>query len=107
MQYLPQLSATLPMVSLLYVGSAALRGAGDTRTPMYVMGLMNVVNAVLSWVLIRGWGPLAPMGVMGAGIAAGVSLLYALLSTGFFAAFPRLMLSTFTNDPGVGGYPGK
>ena len=30
-----------------------------------------------------------------------IALLYALLAAGFFAAFPRLMLGLFTNDPAV------
>ena len=72
-RYLPYLAATLPMMSLLTVGNAALRGVGDTRTPMYLMGAMNIINAVLSLVLIRGWGPIEPLGVRGAGIAAAVS----------------------------------
>ncbi|MBM3188367.1 MAG: MATE family efflux transporter [Chloroflexi bacterium] len=71
--YLPYMAATWPMMSLLMVGSAALRGAGDTRTPMWIMGGMNVLNLLLSLLLIRGWGPLPELGVMGAGIAAGVS----------------------------------
>ena len=71
--YLPYMAATLPMMSLLMVGNAALRGTGDTRTPMLIMGGMNVINVVLSLVLIRGWGPLPALGVTGAGIAAGVS----------------------------------
>jgi len=80
-RYLPFLSGTLPMVSVLYVGNAALRGAGDTRTPMIVMAIMNLVNLVLSLVFIRGWGPLAPMGVAGAGLAAGVARTVAGVAT--------------------------
>jgi putative MATE family efflux protein len=87
MRYLPYLTATLPAMSLLTVGNAALRGAGDTKTPMYIMGAINVVNAVLSVILIRGFGPIEPMGVLGAGIAAstsrllgGVAILFVLFS---------------------------
>jgi putative MATE family efflux protein len=72
-RYLPYLAASQLMISVLTVGNAALRGAGDTKMPMYLMGAMNVINAVLSLVLIRGAGPIAPMGVTGAGVAAGVS----------------------------------
>ena len=77
MRYLPYLSATLPAMALLTVGNAALRGSGDTKTPMYLMGAMNVLNALLSWFLVRGVGPVAPMGVLGVGIAAGASRLLA------------------------------
>ena len=72
-RYLPYMVGTFPLFSLLTVGNAALRGAGDTRTPMYVMGLMNVLNVILSLILIRGLGPIPEMGVEGAGIAAGTA----------------------------------
>lgn len=36
-------------------GAAVLRGAGDTRTPMTVTLLVNVVNALLSASLVFGW----------------------------------------------------
>ncbi|HHX66059.1 MAG TPA: MATE family efflux transporter, partial [Chloroflexi bacterium] len=68
--YLVCVSVTLPLMALLFIGNASLRGAGDTRTPMAVMGGLNLVNLVLSFVLIRGLGPIPALGVMGAGIAA-------------------------------------
>lgn len=39
---------------IMFVASAALRGAGDTRTPMFVTGLINVINAVLAVELVFG-----------------------------------------------------
>jgi putative MATE family efflux protein len=71
--YLTCVSTTLPLMALLFVGNAALRGAGDTRTPMMIMGGINIVNLVLSYVLIRGLGPIPTLGVTGAGIAAATS----------------------------------
>ena len=35
-------------IIVMFVASAALRGAGDTRTPMLVTGFINVINAVLA-----------------------------------------------------------
>ena len=37
----------VPLV-LMFTAGAALRGAGDTRTPMYVTAFINVINAVLA-----------------------------------------------------------
>lgn len=71
--YLTYASASLPLISVLMVGNAALRGAGDTRTPMLVMAWVNVVNVALSLLLIRGWGPIPSLGVAGAGIASAAS----------------------------------
>ncbi|MCA9081164.1 MAG: MATE family efflux transporter [Planctomycetaceae bacterium] len=51
--------------SFTLVASAALRGCGDMRTPMWILGAVNLLNVLLSMALVHGWGPLAPMGVDG------------------------------------------
>ncbi len=68
--YLLAVGTTMPLMALLYVGNATIRGAGDTRTPMVIMTVVNLVNAVLSWGLVYGVGPLPALGVLGAGIGA-------------------------------------
>ncbi len=68
--YLLAVGTTMPLMALLYVGNATIRGAGDTRTPMVIMAVVNVVNAALSWSLVYGIGPLPALGVLGAGIGA-------------------------------------
>jgi MATE family multidrug resistance protein len=70
--YLLAVGTTMPLMALLFVGNAAIRGAGDTRTPMVIMSVVNGVNAVLSWGLVYGVGPLPALGVLGAGIGAAV-----------------------------------
>ena len=72
--YLLAAGTTMPLMAILFIGSAVLRGAGDTRTPMAVMGLVNLINVSISWSLVNGLGPLPALGVLGAGIgsAAGV-----------------------------------
>lgn len=47
------------------IGSAALRGAGDMRTPMYVLAFVNVLNVILSSTLVFGLGPVEPWGIDG------------------------------------------
>lgn len=47
------------------IGSAVLRGAGDMRTPMWVLGLVSVLNVVFSSVLVYGAGPIPAMGIVG------------------------------------------
>lgn len=51
--------------SISFVGAAALRGAGDMRSPMIVLGLVNVLNAGVSILLVFGLGPIPPIGVKG------------------------------------------
>jgi Na+-driven multidrug efflux pump len=57
-RYITCLALAVPFTALLMVGNAALRGSGDTRTPMTIMGAINLVNLALSYLLIRGVGPL-------------------------------------------------
>ena len=43
------------------VGSAALRGVGDMRTPMYVLGGVNLLNIGVATLLVRGTQPNSPL----------------------------------------------
>ena len=61
-----------PLLACTTAGIACLRGAGDTRTGMWVMILVNAINVTMSWALVRGFGPLPRLGF--AGIAAGTAL---------------------------------
>ncbi len=47
------------------VCAGALRGAGDTRTPMIVTGLVNLVNVAVAYALIFGHFGLPALGVIG------------------------------------------
>ncbi|HUN81048.1 MAG TPA: MATE family efflux transporter [Phycisphaerae bacterium] len=45
--------------------ASCLRGAGDTRTPMVVLGGVNVVNMIFTWLLTFGGGPVPAFGTNG------------------------------------------
>lgn len=47
------------------VGSAVLRGAGDMRSPMFILGLVSVLNVIFSSAMVFGFGPIPAMGVDG------------------------------------------
>jgi putative MATE family efflux protein len=57
-----------PLLACEQVGVACLRGAGDTRTGMWVMVLMNAINVSLAWSLVRGLGPFPAIGLDGIAI---------------------------------------
>ena len=87
-QYLRIDALAMPFISLCLVGCAALRGAGDTRTPLRILGTVNLFNVVFSTALVFGWGPWGRMGVwgillgtVGARVLGGV-LLLAVLGVG-------------------------
>jgi putative MATE family efflux protein len=51
--------------SFCLAGSAAMRGAGDTRSPLMLLGCVNVINMLVSPALVFGWGPLPECGLRG------------------------------------------
>lgn len=66
-----------PCIFLIFNSEGALRGAGDTKTPMKVGIVMNLINVVLNYVLIFGkWG-FPVLGVKGAGIATAIAYVWA------------------------------
>ena len=50
-----------PAAAIALIGSGALRGAGNTKIPLLINGGMNILNIIISSVLIygvfsgRGW----------------------------------------------------
>jgi len=74
--------------SLSLVGAAALRGSGDTRTPMWVHVVVNLVNITVSPILVFGVGPFSPWGIDGivtgtvTGRICGGLLMLGVLSSG-------------------------
>lgn len=71
---------TSPLIWLVAMLSAALRGVGDARTPAIITLSGAVILLPLSPALIFGWGPVPSFGVAGAGLAI---LIYYLLATLF------------------------
>jgi MATE family multidrug resistance protein len=72
-EYLTVVAQMSVFLIIQLVCGGALRGAGDTRTPMIVTGLVNVVNIGVAYVLIFGHLGLPAMGVMGSAWGASVA----------------------------------
>ncbi|WP_278811094.1 EmmdR/YeeO family multidrug/toxin efflux MATE transporter, partial [Obesumbacterium proteus] len=89
-----------PAAAIALIGSGALRGAGNTKIPLLVNGGMNILNIMISSVLIYGifgWGGL---GFIGAGLGLTLSryigaacIIYVLLK-GFNPAL-RISLKSY------------
>lgn len=69
--YLRVLAVGVAANALLLVANAALRSAGDTRTPFLAMAVTNAVNIGASVLFVFGPAPIGGYGV--AGIAAGTA----------------------------------
>jgi len=63
-------SIGFPLTAMVYAGNASLTGAGDTRTPMVIMLIVNLVNAAVAYTLINGPGPFPELKVLGSGLGA-------------------------------------
>ena len=72
----------------MFIGNASMRGAGDTKTPLFVMLVVNALNILVAWTAINGPFGLPRLGVVGsalgavAGRFAGGLLVLALLLKG-------------------------
>jgi putative MATE family efflux protein len=58
---------------LFFMISAALRAAGDTRTPLRLGLTMTVLNIVLNIILIRGFGPIPALGTAGSALGTSIA----------------------------------
>ncbi len=67
-EYLRGLAFGLPFFSFVFAGNAAQQGAGDTRSPMVVGLVINVVNGFFAYALINGPGPFPKLDVLGSGL---------------------------------------
>lgn len=69
------LSVAVPSVflCLMMILSSALRGSGDTKTPMKITIIANIINIILDYILIFGIFNFSGLGILGAGIATTIS----------------------------------
>jgi putative MATE family efflux protein len=71
--YMRYAAMGMPFMSLLFAGNAAQQGAGDTRTPMVVGLIINVVNVIVAYAFINGELGAPELGVKGSGLGFAVS----------------------------------
>jgi putative MATE family efflux protein len=62
-------------VGIYFALGAALRAAGDTRTPLWIGAIGNVVNVVLAYSLVYGKFGMPALGVAGAALAGGIAFV--------------------------------
>jgi MATE family multidrug resistance protein len=73
--YLRVVSSIFFFSTLMFIGNASLRGAGDTKTPLFVMLVVNGVNIVVAWTAINGPFGLPQLGVVGSALGAATGRL--------------------------------
>jgi MATE family multidrug resistance protein len=70
---------TVVVLVALIIGGGVLRGAGDTRTPMVVTAIANVLNVILAYGLIYGHWGLPALGAVGSAWATFIARAVALV----------------------------
>lgn len=68
LSYLNITAWSYPAAAIALIGCGALRGAGNTKIPMLINGGMNILNIIISTVLIYGCFSWKGMGFVGAGL---------------------------------------
>jgi MATE family multidrug resistance protein len=62
-----------PAVLLTLTAFGVLYGLQDMRMPLLIAVGVNLINVLLDWILIFGWGPLPALGIAGAAAASAAS----------------------------------
>ncbi len=75
--YAEVMFVTIPFTFLFFAFRAVLRGAGDTRTAMWLVLVSAGLNVLIDPFLILGWAGLPALGVRGAAIATLISRVVA------------------------------
>src|SRR6056297_1205901 len=71
--YLQVVSFSQFFMFISFAMAASLRGAGDTKTPMYITGSANILNIIGNYVLMTGFWIFPEMGIAGAALSTTIS----------------------------------
>lgn len=70
---------TVVVLTGLFIGGGVLRGAGDSRTPLIITTIANIINLPLAWGLIYGQLGLPALGAVGSAWATFIGRAVALV----------------------------
>jgi putative MATE family efflux protein len=71
--YLKLTFLTLPAMTLTVLVASAMRGAGDSSSPLYFQALTVVLGIALNPLMIEGIGPFPKLGIAGSALASGIA----------------------------------
>ncbi|NPA47391.1 MAG: MATE family efflux transporter [Thermococci archaeon] len=91
-RYLVVLFAFYPVRFMSFTLFSAIRGAGDTKTPMKLGIVMNVINAVMDYLLIYGKLGFPRLGPVGAAWASGIGITVSFILAMYLILSGKLIL---------------
>ena len=74
-QYLNHVIPVIPLMMIQLIGTACLRGSGDTMSGFITMSIVNVINITVGAGLVIGIGPLPQLGWQGLAIGTAVGYM--------------------------------
>src|SRR5271154_92216 len=92
-RYLQVVMLSEPFTGVFLMCASALRGAGDTRTPLWIGGVVDGGAIVLNFVLIFGQFGFPAMGVDGSGVATLIAYVIGGVIFFFVLRFPGMVLN--------------
>jgi len=98
-QYLKIVVLNSPFILIMAMVTAVFQGCGNTKTPMYIAIVVNIINVVLGYLLIYGKFGFPKLSLIGAAIALLVSQMSGAL-LGLYLLYNKRhgLFSTFTNN---------
>ncbi|MGB6449390.1 MAG: MATE family efflux transporter [Steroidobacteraceae bacterium] len=78
--YMRVIFLSLPFLVLYIFATSVLRGAGDSKTPLYFLILNVALDIALNPLLIFGWGPVPRLGIAGSALATLLAQATALIA---------------------------
>jgi len=88
-EYISTVFLASPAIFVFIIASSALRGVGDTKTPLYVSVILNLINFTLNYCLIFGNFGFPRLGVQGAAVGTSIAFIASLLIYVFILSRPR------------------
>lgn len=95
-KYLRLTAPFYPLIAVVHLNAAAFQANGNTRTPMAVAGLGNLITITIGYVLIFGMGPVRGMDITGAAWGQNIAFLVMSL-TGLYLLYGRHGLFAHTD----------
>ena len=86
--YVKIISWSIPFAAIILLVAGILQGMGDAKTPMIIIGILNIVNIIFSYLLIFGNFGIPELGLRGAAIAYDISYIVAALF-GLYVLFSK------------------
>lgn len=103
--YLQLLFLGAPFLVLNLIVNRIMQGAGDTITPLFLTGGLNIFNILFNYLLIFGIGPFPEMGLDGAAMGTIISRFIGLVIAIFIIRSGRNLLKFRAADEPISWWP--